>query len=85
MRIQLKLFASLREAVNVGSETIDLPGHVLTTDQLRVWLASRGDRWSEAFAAKKVLRIAINQNMIEDCANLADGQEVAFFPPVTGG
>jgi molybdopterin synthase sulfur carrier subunit len=85
MRIQLKLFASLREMVNVASETIDLPEHILTTNQLRVWLASRGETWGEAFSEKRILRIAINQNMIEDCANLADGQEVAFFPPVTGG
>lgn len=85
MRIQLKLFASLREAVNVSSETVELPQEVQTTDQLRIWLSSRGDAWALAFAPTKVLRIAVNQNMIEESANLSDGQEIAFFPPVTGG
>jgi molybdopterin synthase sulfur carrier subunit len=85
MRIQLKLFASLREAVNVSSEVIELPEEIQTTDQLRTWLASRGEAWALAFAPTKVLRIAINQNMIEDSVSLSDGQEIAFFPPVTGG
>jgi molybdopterin synthase sulfur carrier subunit len=85
MRIQLKLFASLREAVNVSSETVELPQEVQTTDQLRIWLSNRGDAWALAFAPAKVLRIAVNQNMIEESANLSDGQEIAFFPPVTGG
>lgn len=85
MRIQLKLFASLREAVNVSSETIELPEEIQTTDQLRTWLAGRGESWALAFASTKVLRIAVNQNMIEESVSLSDGQEIAFFPPVTGG
>ncbi len=85
MRIQLKLFASLREAVNVSSESLDLPKEVQTTDQLRIWLATRGEAWALAFAPTKVLRVAVNQNMIEESVQLSDGQEVAFFPPVTGG
>lgn len=85
MRIQLRLFASLREAVKTSHEELHLPAEVKTTLHLREWLAKRGSPWAEAFSSHKALRVAVNQDLIEGDVELFDGQEVAFFPPVTGG
>jgi molybdopterin synthase sulfur carrier subunit len=84
MTITVLYFASLREAVGTASEKLDLPEGVATIAALRVFLASRGEGWS-ALAQMKNLKSAVNQTMVAGDAPLADGDEVAFFPPVTGG
>ena len=85
MQIHLKFFASLREAVGTGSETVSLPSDVKTAGQARDFLRARGGVWAEALAEGKALRIALNQQMADASAILTDGCELAFFPPVTGG
>ena len=85
MQIHLKFFASLREAVGTGSETVSLPVDVKTAGQARDFLRARGGVWAEALADGKALRIALNQQMAESGAALSEGCELAFFPPVTGG
>ncbi len=82
MRVNLLYFASLREALGKSGETVDLPGGVNHTGELRDWLAANG---RAALANTRNLRCAVNQDMADFTTPLADGDEVAFFPPVTGG
>ena len=85
MHIQLKFFASLREAVGTASESLTLPPGVVTAGEVRELLRARGGVWAEALADSKALRIALNQQMTNASATLSEGCELAFFPPVTGG
>ena len=85
MKVHLMFFASLREALARSQENLALPAGVATLGDLRIHLASRGGVWAEHFAPRRNLRAALNQDMAEPGAALADGDEVAFFPPVTGG
>lgn len=85
MKISLKYFAALREAVGTGQEQIDLPPGVATVGAVRELLRARGGAWAEALAPQRAVRMACNQVMCGADAPLADGAEVAFFPPVTGG
>jgi len=85
MRVQLRYFASLREALGVEVEAIDLPEAVATADALRDWLAARGGVWAEQLAPGRPVRVALAQRMAQPGTVLSEGQEVAFFPPVTGG
>jgi len=84
MTITVLYFASLREAVGVSSEKFDLPARIATVGELRRHLAARGETWT-ALEGMKNLKTAVNQTMVAGDTPLADGDEVAFFPPVTGG
>ena len=84
MAVTVKFFASVREAVGASSETLDLPASVTTVGELRAHLAARGDVWQQALGGP-ALRMACNQIMCGADSPVADGAEVAFFPPVTGG
>lgn len=84
MSLQILYFASLREALGVSGERIECPGGVATVGELRGHLAARGEPWT-ALATTKNLRAAVNQAMVGMDAMLKDGDEIAFFPPVTGG
>ncbi|RYE90202.1 MAG: molybdopterin converting factor subunit 1 [Oxalobacteraceae bacterium] len=85
MNIQLRFFASVREAVGSSAETVALPTGVATVGALRDFLIARGGPWAEALAHERALRMAFNQVMCDAGTPLAEGGEVAFFPPVTGG
>jgi molybdopterin synthase sulfur carrier subunit len=85
MRVTLLYFASLREAVGIERETIELPADVDTTAGVRAWLRSRGDAWARVLAEGRNVRAAVDQRMAFPDTKIADGAEVAFFPPVTGG
>lgn len=85
MKLELRFFASLREALRISQEVIEVPDSVETVSQLRAHLIGRGGVWAEALAEGKPLRCALNQIMVDANAALTDGAEVAFFPPVTGG
>ena len=84
MSIRILYFASLREALGQGSEELALPAGIATLEGLRSHLAARGEPWA-ALARTKNLRAAINQSMAGAQAPVKDGDEIAFFPPVTGG
>lgn len=86
MKIQLRYFASLREALGPG-ETLDWPQAPagLTAGQLRDHLVARGGRHAELLARPRPVRCAVDQTMCDEAAPIRDGAEVAFFPPVTGG
>ena len=83
--LNLLFFAGLREAVGRSRETLAVPPAVRTVADLRAHLCARGGVWAEHFAAGRNLRAAVNQDMAAVEAPVADGDEVAFFPPVTGG
>lgn len=84
MTIKLLYFASLREALGTAGEEIVLPNGVSDVAALRVFLATRGAAW-ETLTQSRSLRAAVNQRMAGPKSGVADGDEVAFFPPVTGG
>ena len=83
MKIQVRYFASLREALG-ASETLELP-EGSTVAVARDALIARGGAHAAALARGKALRSALNQSLCEESAALSDGAELAFFPPVTGG
>jgi molybdopterin synthase sulfur carrier subunit len=83
MHVQLRFFASLREALGHG-ERLDLPGPC-TVAELRDRLIARGGPHAAALARTRTLRAARNQQLCDEAVTLADGDELAFFPPVTGG
>jgi molybdopterin synthase sulfur carrier subunit len=85
MTVRLMYFAGLREAVGHSSEALELPAEIATVGQLRAYLAARGGVWADHFAASRNLRAAVNQDMASADAAVKSGDEVAFFPPVTGG
>ena len=85
MKLELKFFASLREALKVSEENMDAPDSIKTIAQLRVYLAERGGVWAEVLAEGKVRRCALNHQMVDANTPLQEGAEIAFFPPVTGG
>jgi len=85
MKIELRFFASIREALGVSQESISIPEGVKTIADLRAFLAERGNPWAEVLAQGKILRCALNQQMVDASTPLKENAEVAFFPPVTGG
>lgn len=84
MNVKILFFAGLREALGVGAESVELPAGIATVGALRDSLAARGGVWS-ALATTKNLRSAVNQRMVGPDAPVKAGDEIAFFPPVTGG
>ena len=84
MAIKLLYFASLKEALGQGQEEMGLPDTVVTVGALRAHLASRGGEW-DRFVTSRTLCCAVNQGMASPGSPVSDGDEVAFFPPVTGG
>jgi sulfur-carrier protein len=83
MNIRLKYFASIREAVGQGSESLQTSAATLAA--LRDELIARGEPYAGALARGKAVRMALDQAMCDESAALREGAEVAFFPPVTGG
>ena len=85
MKIQLRFFASVREALNLTQETVELPETVQTVGDVRAYLRARGGVWEDVLGEGRALRMAYNQVMTTADAPLTADCEVAFFPPVTGG
>jgi molybdopterin synthase sulfur carrier subunit len=83
--ITLLYFARLRETFETASEKIALPEGVATLEGVRALLASRGGVWARELAAGRAFRAAVNQSVAGADTPVKDGDEVAFFPPVTGG
>lgn len=83
MKVHLKYFASIREALGTGGESHSTQATTLAA--LRDELIARSDTYAEALARGKSVRMALNQTLSDESQALPDGAEVAFFPPVTGG
>jgi molybdopterin synthase sulfur carrier subunit len=82
--VQLRYFASLRETLGTGDEQLELPGDINDLTGLTRWLQNRDDTWKQALSDTR-LHVAINQQIVNTNAAVNDGDEVAWFPPVTGG
>ncbi|MBE2257341.1 MAG: molybdopterin converting factor subunit 1 [Candidatus Accumulibacter sp.] len=82
--VKILYFAGLRERVGQGCEQLELPAGVSDVAGLLALLAARGGRW-QGLATIRNLRCAVNQEMARPDSPLRAGDEVAFFPPVTGG
>ena len=85
MSVKLLYFAALREQVGCAEEALVLPEGVNTVAGLRAHLMARGGAWQTSLAATRALRVAVNQVMSKPDTPVKPGDEVAFFPPVTGG
>ncbi len=83
MKVTVRFFASLREALGAG-EILDVASGS-SVGALRDTLMQRSPAHAAALDRKRALRCALNQTLCEESAALAEGAEVAFFPPVTGG
>jgi sulfur-carrier protein len=83
--VTLLYFASLRESLGCSREQLALASGNSTVSSLVEQLRSRDGRWTEAFAPGKTWRVAVNQQMADLATPVKAGDEVAFFPPVTGG
>lgn len=81
--IRILYFARLREELGCASEELPLPEAVTQVGQLVAWLKARDMKWEQALTSN--FRVAVNQDMASLTTPLADGDEVALFPPVTGG
>ena len=78
-------FAWLRQRVGMAEETVEVPDDVTTVGALLAWLRQRSYAHATALADLSVVRVAVNQEYARDDDPVADGDEVALFPPVTGG
>ena len=83
--IEVLYFARLREVFGREREQVEMPGNVQDVGGLTAWLRSRGETWERKLAPGRPVRIAVNQDMAAADTPVGDGDEVAFFPPVTGG
>lgn len=83
MKVELRYFASVREALGRAAESRET--RATTLGQLRQELVAQGEPYAQALAPGKAVRLALDQVMSEETAALREGAEVAFFPPVTGG
>ncbi|MBV8667421.1 MAG: molybdopterin converting factor subunit 1 [Burkholderiaceae bacterium] len=85
MNIELRFFAGVRETLGLAKESVALPAGVNTVGAARAFLIARGGAWAAALGEQRLLRMAYNQQMADAHTPIADGGELAFFPPVTGG
>jgi sulfur-carrier protein len=83
--VNVLYFAWVRQRIGRGEERLDLPAGVATVRALAEFLERRGGGYADAFADLKRLRAAVNQDHVAFDAPVAADDEVAFFPPVTGG
>lgn len=83
--IRILWFAWLRETIGTGEELIPLPHGVRTLDDLLRHLETRSEAGRMALSERERLRFAINQDYAMREATVRDGDEIAIFPPVTGG
>jgi len=85
MNITVLYFASFREALDCEKEVITLDESLNTINDLKQLLAKRQGAWFDVFSEQKNVLIAINQNMAKNHSAISAEDEIAFFPPVTGG
>ena len=83
--ITVLYFARLRETFGMASEELLLPEGIASLEGVRATLAARGGVWSQELAAGRAFRAAVNQDIARADTVVKTGDEVAFFPPVTGG
>lgn len=85
MMVTILYFAALRERLGLSREDVPLPAGTPTVASLVERLRSRDARWTDAFAPGRTWRVSVNQRMADPATPIKAGDEIAFFPPVTGG
>lgn len=83
--LNILYFARLKETLGRDAERIELPAGIADVAALTDWLRARGGVWAEELAVNRPVRVAVNQDMARHDTTIRDGDEVAYFPPVTGG
>jgi sulfur-carrier protein len=83
--VTILYFARLRESLGKAGEELVLPESVRDLAALRATLVGRGGSWAAELGGSKSIRAAVNQEMADGATPVKDGDEIAFFPPVTGG
>ncbi|WP_193182812.1 molybdopterin converting factor subunit 1 [Nisaea sediminum] len=83
--MKILYFAWMRGKTGIGEEDVTPPAEVTDVAGLVAWLKTRGPGFEDAFQNMEVVRAAVNQEFVELDAPVKAGDEVAFFPPVTGG
>jgi sulfur-carrier protein len=83
--VRILYFATLREAIGLDQDMVDIPPDIRTPNALADWLSARGAPYAQAFADRSRLRCAADQEMLGLDADFGAVAEIAFFPPVTGG
>jgi molybdopterin synthase sulfur carrier subunit len=83
--VKLLYFAWLRARIGHAEEELALPAEVRDVAGLLDWLQARGGNYAEALRDLSVIRVAVNQDYVGPDHPIRDGDEVALFPPVTGG
>jgi sulfur-carrier protein len=83
--VRLLYFAWVRERIGKAEEHVDPPADVGTVADLMAWLAKRDEQYAHAFENAKVIRAAIDHRHVRADAAIAGANEIAFFPPMTGG
>lgn len=83
--MKLVYFAWVRQRVGLAEEDVTPPSHVLTVGELVEWLKGRGPGYAAAFADPAVVKAAVNREFARPDRRLQPGDEVALFPPMTGG
>lgn len=84
MQVRVRYFASLREALG-AEESVELDDRTATVAALRDALLARGGRHADVLDRARPVRAALNRTLVPESAALSEGDEVGFFPPVTGG
>lgn len=82
--LKLCFFASVREQVGTDGENLTLPDQVTTVGELSAFLAGRGGAW-QILADESSVLVAVNQQISSRTQRLDGSEEIAFFPPMTGG
>ena len=85
MSVRILYFARLREIMGIAQELFDLPTATCDVKSLRAQLVARGGASSAALGQGKAVRVSVNQDLARDDTPVKAGDEIAFFPPVTGG
>ena len=83
--MKLLYFAWLRQKIGTAEENLDPPGSIATVAQLIDWLKTRGPNYEGALTNTKLVRVAVNREYVTYDHRVKPGDEVALFPPVTGG
>jgi molybdopterin synthase sulfur carrier subunit len=83
--VQLVYLARLRETLGLSAESVELPREVATVSSLLAWLRDRGGAWAAELAPGRAVRVAVNHDLARGETPVRSGDEVALFPPVTGG
>lgn len=85
MSVRILYFARLREDMGIAQELLELPAGTCDVDSLRAQLVARGGASAAALGRGKAVRVSVNQDLARGNTPVTAGDEVAFFPPVTGG